>query len=238
MLKVDKEHEREAFAKMSFKEKVQHIASYYWVPIVSGLFLIFVLFWALNHYIWNPPAEVGLEFCVFASNIDDVHCEELEDRINERYSVRLGDKKFTTSILQDYGDDPIFQEQIQASVSRIIAMVSAGELDCIISSKKNIEAMGMNYYFIPLDEVLGTERLAEIEAYLKAQSSSDEVIIRTLIDNGKEELYPTAFCVSGIPAFDYLFTTVYDPYVAFIANSERLDFAADVICDLILESIE
>ncbi len=233
MQDYEKEHERQAFKAMNFKEKLEHIATYYWVPILVTLFGLFVIGWCINHYILNPPPETGLEFCLFAGYIDSEDCDSFKSRINQEYREQLGEKIFTIAEVQDFGNDPIYYEQIQTSVTQIIAMVNAKELDCIISTESNMLVMSVSEYFLPLTDVFTAYELKLLSEKLSTLSGRESVILYAPINNDSEELFPVALCLEGVSSIEELFTAQFGPYLAFVGSGEHLELARQVVFDLI-----
>ena len=85
MLKYEKEKEKAAFKKMTFKEKAGHIVMYYRYHILIGIAVIAILAWALNHYIINPPKKSSLTLLFHTSVMDSDKVPDVQQALNEAF---------------------------------------------------------------------------------------------------------------------------------------------------------
>lgn len=174
MQPYEKEHEKEVFKGLSFKDKLDHIWTYYKMPIIIGAIALFVLGWCINRFILNPPPVNDGVVIVYSSFDDSVALKELRTDINEHFAPSLADNHdIAIQSLTNYGDNIIYYEQQKVNLEKIVAMIAAKELDILISSESMVNTFAIvdgektegssMMYLCDLIEVFSAEELKYIE---------------------------------------------------------------------------
>lgn len=218
MLDYEKDYEKAQFAKMNRKEKLDHIWTYYKVPIFLVLLGIFVVGWCVNHYILNPPAQVGFRVVTYGPYSSYSKADELSDRYQERFAELLGEKIALVQSVQDYSGNEMYYEEAMASVTQITALVSAGDLDILISGIAPTATFGLGGFFEPLDSFFTADEFGALVGRLQETTGRKDVILYGPIDEREpEKLYPIAFLLTGEE--ERALVSEGDYYVGIIANA-------------------
>ena len=217
MLKYEKEKEKAAFKKMTFKEKAGHIVMYYRYQILIGIAVIAILAWALNHYVINPPKKSSLTLLFHTSVMDSDKVPDVQAALNEAFpELCTEDKEVTVMTLATAtGGDP----QIEyATVMKAMAMVSAKELDLIIADKETGLNDVASEYLKPLNEVFTEEEMARLRELADQQVQVDE-------DEDEEEREPgiveAELVTTDIETEEKIVSGPY-PYLINISNNETI----------------
>lgn len=244
MLKYEKEKEKAAFKKMTFKEKAGHIVMYYRYHILIGIAVIAILAWALNHYIINPPKKSSLTLLFHTSVMDSDKVPDVQQALNEAFpELCTEDKEIQiTTLGTASGGDP----QVEyATVMKAMAMVSAKELDLIIADRETGLDDVASEYLKPLHEVFTEEEMARLRELADQQVQVDEdedgeeresgiveaELVTTDIDTDEEIVsgpYPYLINISYNETIREIFYDQ-DIYVGVVVNATNVEAAKEMI---------
>lgn len=195
---------------MTFREKVDHLWTYYyWVLIVLALAVVLVCI--IVSSVKNLSTEV-LVSGVFVnadigldgrSYLDDLYFEKLNG-IPEKQQILITDINF---------QDPNTTEQVEFTYNatmRLMAMLSAKEVDYMVMDK-----LGLEYYlgqdiFADLRELLSDEDL---------EKWKDDLIYLTYKEDGVT--IPVAINIRNTTFGQKYLTTEKDHYIGFATNTPR-----------------
>ena len=244
LLKYEKEKEKAAFKKMTFKEKAGHIVMYYRYHIMIGIAVIAILAWALNHYVINPPKKSSLTLLFHTSIMDSDKVDDAQTALNEAFpELCTEDKEIQiTTLATATGGDP----QVEyATVMKAMAMVSAKELDLIVADKETGLQAVASEYLRPLDEVFTEEEMVRLRelADQQVQVDGDEgeeekepgiveaELVTTDIDTDEEIRsgpYPFLINISNNETIREIFYGQ-DIYVGIVTNATNVEAAKEMI---------
>ena len=235
MLDYEKAKEKAAFKEMDLRHKREHIWEYYRLPIVLTIVGLFLLGWALNHYVINPPKKASVNLTFHSYIIDMDSFEQLEGPLKEAFPELYTDRTEIELISNTVGlDSSGNAEGEYASVMKMMAMITAKSVDLVIGDYDVLSADAYNSYLTPLNEVFTEEELKKIEELGYVQEGADSPIVWIseggMNENGYAYLEdPEMFLVdiSGNLAARTIICGE-ATYVGFAANTPHLEEAKEV----------
>lgn len=201
---------REDMAPMTFREKADHLWTYYyWVLIVLALAIMIVCIIASS--VKNLKTEVLISGVFVNADIglegrgylDEQYFEKL-DGIPEKQKILITDINF---------QDPNTYEEIEFTYNatlRLMAMLGAEEVDYMVMDK-----LGLEYY-------LGQDIFADLNEFLTEEELEhwkDELIYLTYEED--EITIPVAINIKNTAFGQKYLTTEEDQYIGFAANTPR-----------------
>lgn len=235
MLDYEKAYEKELFSKMTRKEKLEHIFTYYKFPLILGACALFVIGWCLWHFVIHPTPATGLEVCFFSKYNNPDAAAELEVDLNEVLADSLGKKAAQVLYLTDFIDDPENADQEEAIAYKIMGEVAAQNLDIMVVQEDRVAYFATQSYFMPLTDLFTEEELAKItEALAQKAGIAPEAFtncyLSSYIDEEKPEaIFPVAINCEYLPAFSRVIPLKGDCFLAVISNTERAEIAKEAI---------
>jgi len=138
---------------MTFKEKAGYIWEYYKIPIIATIAVVLIVYSLINTIWIHPPKKSYLTMAFYSSYVDDATLSSL--------SGQLGDALMTPEELLTYevtgidfninsGDS----QMDMANTEKFMAMIAAHEIDLIIFSKTDLEAMAAQETLAPIKDYL------------------------------------------------------------------------------------
>lgn len=118
------------YEDLSKSEKIDHIWEYYKFHIIATCVGILFVFGLLNHYIFNPPAEITLDVSVFGIYAEPTVMEELELALND-IIVQEDENEESTVDFFSISDDQDYNTQ-QAMVTKMIGKATLHDFDIMI----------------------------------------------------------------------------------------------------------
>lgn len=242
MLDYEKAYEKELFSKMTRKEKLEHILTYYKFPLILGVIGLFVIGWCLWHFVISPAPATGLEFCFFSKYNNANAAEALEAELNEIFSEPLDGAQAKVLYLTDFIGDRENAAQEQAVAYKIMGEITAANMDIFVTQGDSIPAFATESYFMPLTDIFTEEELSEIRNALAAKAGAapeeyTDCFISSYIDEDEpEKEYPVAINCEHIPSLSNVIPLTGDCYMAVIANTERTEMVRKVLIYYIFEA--
>ncbi len=146
----EKASRREAFRKMSFQEKADHIITYYKVPILLGIAAIVILASAINRQLSkkDPLLYLGMVNVAFG--------ETLENGLTEGFLEYAGADAKKQSVYCYQGlylsQDAATENHEYAYASRIklLGAVNAGHMDVVLMNQEAYDILSRNGYLMTL----------------------------------------------------------------------------------------
>lgn len=219
MLPHEKEHEREAFRNMTFRQKVQHIRIYY------GLFIVIILFSAAvgGSMIWNmffkPHDRYMLQVAVFDELFDPVRKEEMTAELRDYFG--LTDPHDIVMISDGFSSSSV-QDLLKLSV-----LAAASEIDMIVGDRAVFEKFAGEGYFTDLDEIQIDESWAgEEELFVSAPGLLEtESMSLDAEPAGKGDVCRYGISLAGSGKWQSLGGTAEDPVAGLVVSGNNEDNA-------------
>ena len=200
---------RDDMKPMSFREKVDHLWTYYyWVLIVAAIIVTLCLI--VHSSITNLNREVLVAGVLVNADVSLEGHDFLEDRYFEKLGGKEGDQEVQiTDITFEDPNTTLNIEQTYTASIRLVAMVSAKEVDYVIMDKIGLEFYLGHDMFMDLNELLSQEEL---------EKWKDDLIYD---DTG--ETIPVAINIKNTMFAKKYLRTEKDRYIGFAANTQRPD---------------
>jgi len=184
------------FAGLNFRQKLGYIKDYYTIHIICGIAAVVVVFFALNHYVFNPPPATFINASFYGHfvslDISDAFAAEIDANL-------IDDPNFTAVVDSFYyTDDMLWNMAIR---QRFSAMMISQELDILIfhtDFEDDVYGLGFAY------------DLRLVLPYDMLQSLYDEGFIEygsvNIFDDwmeiiGQEDAAPFGIKIGGLPYF-------------------------------------
>lgn len=244
MQDYEKEHEKNAFKAMTVREKADHIWTYYKVPILVIIFLVFFVGWWINHLFINPPLKTGFSVIAYGGAVDGSAASVLQEEYKKKLPQFLGEREqFSIQTFNDYHDEVLDYEQKMASALAIMARVTTGEVDVIVGDRETMEKLISSEYFMPLEQLFDEDEWEEIQklAARRAETSqkdgekknvgviSAEILSLEDPDSELAGEHPYLLCIGGCKSEEKLFYDLSTPYLGVVSNSPHLDKVKEYI---------
>jgi len=211
-LKEKYDTEIKKLRELSFKEKIEYIWDYYkWHIIITSVILI-ILGSLFNSRVLNPAPKTVLNISWNTRFATEGQLAVLSDALKARIVEEESNEKVEVMPFLLIEDDPMIA---MAEISRLVAMLAAGQIDVFILDEQQMTEYMSNMYIQPMDGVLALvyamnpavyERVKDkmlLSMYESAEGNVTERIMGIDISDSpllmelgffKQELY---FCVSA-----------------------------------------
>lgn len=196
---------------MPMEEKIDHIWTYYKVEIYIALMLVLMVITVVTGII-NTNRKVALSGVVVNGLSTQAHTFISADYAV--YEGSGGDVDVTSVIYSDSQDMNAISDTYNY-VTRVVAMVTAQELDYLIMDKVGLEGYLRQDFFMDLRELLSEEELKALET---------ELVYMEYEDSGKR--MPVAIRLNST-AFGKHFLGDGEHFISFVANTQRRDACKD-----------
>ena len=156
------------YKDLNNKEKLDHIWEYYKLHIIGGIIGLLFLFWILNHYIFNPPADIVFDMSIFTYAMNDEIRNERTEKLSEIVSDDL--KREVATIESFNVEEDIDYNMRMANVTKIMGKSTLGEFDIFVFVGETYQMYLEQGLMQPIDSYIeqGFINLPE-EAYLSAE---------------------------------------------------------------------
>ena len=191
--------EKEKLKRLPFKEKIRYIWTYFWIPIVAILFVLFFGTFLIVRISTNIPDNWLM--VTFANTTAQAGTgSQLWDDFTEHTGYDLKQKKveFNAESYFDYLKD---QAKGNAYYNAFVTLADVGELDAITMESASLAALGQSGRLFDLND----EKCADLKA-----KYADRFVYYTPTDENGKELDPIPV---GIDISDSLLVTKYHLYV-------------------------
>lgn len=168
----ERDHLKESFRKMSLKDKADYIFTYFRLPIVVGLVLLY--FVGSTVYRQVTKKEVVLYTALLNISVGD----EFESQLNEEFISAVGGEPKKAEVYLYHGlymsDNPSAEdhEYWYASKLKLMAAIEAKQLDVVLMNKEAYDVYSHNGYLLDLGDLFSRDdalyRL--VEPYLTANT--------------------------------------------------------------------
>lgn len=155
--------EREAIKNAGFGYKLKYFWDYYKWFVIGGIFALFVII-SIARDVMNTKEFIfnGVLLNTFG---DDAVMQEFKDNFAKEYELDTENYELlmdTSLRLELEGYD----EGSRATLSRVLASLSVGDLDFIIADPAVFEYYATSATFYDLREILSAEKLTALEDYI------------------------------------------------------------------------
>ncbi len=191
--------EKEKLKRLPFKEKIRYIWTYFWIPIVAILFVLFFGTFLIVRISTNIPDNWLM--VTFANTTAQAGTgSQLWEDFTEHTGYDLKQKKveFNAESYFDYLKD---QAKGNAYYNAFVTLADVGELDAITMESASLAALGQSGRLFDLND----EKCADLKA-----KYADRFVYYTPTDENGKELDPIPV---GIDISDSLLVTKYHLYV-------------------------
>lgn len=215
MLKYEKEMEKKKFGSMSNHDKFQHILEYYKWHIIIGVASLIFIYSLLNMYIFNPAPKSSLEVAVIGNYVSHEVTGQLEEELRQQFPELREDNHEIRIIPVGFGQGDADPMTMMANTQKLVAMVSAKELDIIVGSKELMLGYAGQGFFADLSKRLVGEEFDKIK---------DNVIETKVIIESEQDKEPHPYLVD-ISGFKSLNDGIdgEDLYMGVLVNTTRED---------------
>lgn len=196
----------QVLSTMTFREKVDHIWTYYKLHICAVLLAAFLLItWGVSAY--NNAKEVLL-----SGNVINVYLTEEGDRyLTEDTFAAVGGShhRQTVNITSRYisPEDPTSYLQSMT----LMAMIEAKDLDFLLLDEETFQQYALSDFYLDLREFFTAEELEALSdsiAYVDSESL--------------QESYPAGICLNGTAFAQACIAAEGKYYLTFVVNTPRL----------------
>ena len=178
--------------EMNFREKREYIWEYYKIHIVVGILALILIGSLINTWFINPPKDCVL-FIAWSSGFEtDEHMDALSKIFEEKISDNPDRETVIISSFIAPPDDP---SMIMAAANRLIAMLSAGEIDVFILDRQGIDEYANAEFIVPADGLLQEIKNLDENVYNK-------IIDKTVTSWKREDGNPVSEHIYGIELTD------------------------------------
>lgn len=137
---------------LSRKDKIDHIWEYYKLHIIGGIIGAMMLFWVLNHYIFNPPADIVFDLSIFTYAMDTEKSDALTDELSALVSDDL--KREVAAIESFNIEEGIDYNMQMANVTKIMGKSTLGDFDILVFVGENYSRYLDQGMMKPLDDYI------------------------------------------------------------------------------------
>jgi len=235
--KIELKEEKSKLKKMkSFKDRWDYIWEYYKLPIIGIIFVLCTIAYVINLTLINPPKKrgVGLTLITEALPNQEVFKANAEKAINVQEGYEL-------VINNLYLDDSQSTEYQKAIKQKFLVMLAASEIDLIIGIEDFFgELNSTQGLFMNLDQALSDSKYDSIRDKfiyglipVKSAGEIDESEIVDYVNPVDQQTYkcvkrPIAISLKDNEVLEQLGYNTYNTYIAFIANSPRMEKALEL----------
>ncbi len=169
MTRQEFEKEKEKLSKMTFKEKIVYIFSYYSTQIIILCVAAFLLFEAGG--ILYRYSQEDLLYCLF---VDELHVTRQEAERLEAdfrgYAGISGKKQVTTFDISLDFTDPDYAE---ASIIKLTGLQATGTIDVIVTTQNLLDRLQAENLYMDLSQALPEELLTQLSDRLYYAKNHD-----------------------------------------------------------------
>lgn len=208
--------EKEKLQEMSFRDKMWYIANYYKMHIIGVLLGILVIS-QVAHIMYLNTFEDAL-YCVYLNSvsIDPLNTAPLEEDFASTLNLTSKQSITSESLYASYGDSS--GEMDYATITKIVALIAAKELDVIIADEDNIKYHANMSACIDFETLLPADLLAVVK---------DRLYYAVDAETGESHAF--GIDISGTKFAEDSNLGQTPPYLYIINNSQRIDTAVDLI---------
>lgn len=210
---------KEKISHLSTKEKIEYFWEYYKLHAIAVIFAITAVSYSI--YVVNTKTE-DISHGLLINSSCFITPDIISDDYLEYANITDPKKSITVDSTLYLNLDEHDMGSMEATV-KINALVPAMEIDYMIAPKEIIEHYSSKDFFLSLEDVLSVEDYE----YL-----TDQILF---LDFTEEDTYyqgetPMAINVADSPKLaEWEAYTDQEVYIAFVANSQRLDGAVDFL---------
>ena len=225
------------------KKKLEHIFTYYWIPIVIVLSLVFFLSWYITEQVTRKDSAL-FGYCINGAHVgelDDPTVEKFADKYIEFAGIDTEESEVTFIdnffILYDQYDESTYN-----NIQSLFAHIAAEQVDFTVSGRDVFMGFSYSDTYMDLRTVLTPEQYQKIEPILlyvdrAILESEDESAIDNLITNmdpadpsTMSDPIPVGIMIPEDSIFReyYSFTTT-DLVFGIIKNTQQLDNALKLL---------
>jgi len=166
---------------MTFKSKLEYLWEYYKIHFIALIIFLFIVGSLINTLLINPNPEDALFISWNAGFAYDEQLEELSEALKEQIVEDAANETVTINRIFMNDDDP---QIVMASLSQLVAMVSAGVIDVFILDASLIEEYSQSTIIQPMEGLLASiestdpaiyERIMEEAKYAMYRSEDDSI---------------------------------------------------------------
>lgn len=170
------------FSELSFKQKLEHIWTYYKWHIMIPLFSIIAAV-SIGFTVYENFKDSALYVVFLNSEFDDTTSEALMNDYIDYAEIDMKGKKTTLDCSMNiYRSNGKSDTASLASNQKLLAMYTSIEMDLIIGDMANFEYYAKQGSFVPLAEVLPAETLKRYADRLVSATDSDNASLIYGID--------------------------------------------------------
>jgi len=184
-LKVKFQLEIKKLREMSFKNKLEYIWEYYKIHIVALLIVLFIIGSLINTWLINPTPETALFISWNAGYATEEQLTELSE-VLQLQIVNEGANEVVAIDRIFMNDDD--SQMALASISQLVAMVSAGVIDIFILDSALLENYSLSAFIQPMDDILAEVKQENQIAYDRIKSEVKYADFSLEEDNVAERL--------------------------------------------------
>ena len=184
-LKVKFQLEIKKLREMSFKNKLEYIWEYYKIHIVALLIVLFIIGSLINTWLINPTPETALFISWNAGYATEEQLTELSE-VLQLQIVNEGANEVVAIDRIFMNDDD--SQMALASISQLVAMVSAGVIDIFILDSALLENYSLSAFIQPMDDILAEVKQENPIAYDRIKSEVKYADFSLEEDNVAERL--------------------------------------------------
>lgn len=152
-----------SFKQLSRKEKRNHIWSYYRLHILATVVGVAIIFSFLNHYLFNPPKESGLDLTLLSEAVNQETYEVLRQQLVSQVETATDNKTAVVEHLSTY--EQLDPQQVMVTQSKLVGKISTEQLDIVVVNEQYRDFFLENEVVIPLTEYLSSEQLTSFSLY-------------------------------------------------------------------------
>lgn len=225
----ERDHLKASFRKMSLPEKVDYIFTYYRLPIVVGLVLLYFVGYTVYRQVTKK--DVAVYTALMNISIGD----DFESQLNEGFISAIGSEPKKTEVYLYKGlymsNDPSAEdhEYWYASRMKLMAAIEAKQIDVVLMNREAYDVNSQNGYLLDLGSLFSQDdslyRL--VEPYLTANTVIiEDNAIEYSLNKAKRYKAVTEEVTNGIDVSTFsVFQEAGFPdsiYLGVIPNSPRL----------------
>ena len=208
---------KENLAGMTFKEKVNHLWTYYKGTLVVVV-IVAMLFSLVSTAVINKSTKTLLAGIGINVNISDEGRAYIADSYKERIGTGGLEKVIFTQVYMDNFNDPSNYEESYYTLMSMLALCTESNLDYLLVDDIAIKNLLAHNMFKDLREFFTEEELEEMHDRL--------VWADTAEDGQPENLVPIAVNISEMPFYEELNTSA-KMYFSVVTNTPRMDTLRD-----------
>jgi hypothetical protein len=215
------ENDKQALAQMSFREKVDHLWTYYkgflWVLVAAAMLITLVCTGIINrnkNYV-SSGVTVNVELSQDAIDYLSALCQERHPDLKE------GAFSLESSMMEDFEDTQDY-EYNYGILSGILTMAAAKDLDYMIMDKVSMELILKQGTFMDLTEIFTQDELTAFGDIVISAREEEETEARPVVIN-----------ITDLPFIKDNTDADGPVYIAFAASSPRKDACRQIWDDIV-----